>query len=421
MPVRGLRSPFAAVAVAVAVFTSVIAGAPAAVAAERDLVVWVPKGYKPAAVAALPSSIEGHRVRVRVRDMSNLSERLLSGNARTAPDLVFIDASSTGELAAGALLSPIDVPRSTRRTLGAAAVDGFRYGFNNYGVPMQTQNVALVTNADLVPEAPRTFTQLRRAALRLQRAGTVTMPLALGQDPTDAAAQALYPLFSGLGGFIFGTNAGGSPDPTKIGIDNAAFQKNSERIDTWNSLGLVNSSITQAQARDAFIAGQSPFWIAEPSDIPALTQVGFRYRISGVPRIVKGVTPAPLLRTYGFAVTTFARQHGVLDEVTSLVQEVLPGARAQRAFYDASPLVGLPANSNAAANVPNRQLVAFGAAGSEAIAYPNIAQWGPASVAFVGAWRASTRGPEADPPAVPAAESFAAARSAVRQGAAGTR
>lgn len=421
MPVRGFRSPFAAVVAAVTALASLLVVAPAAVAAERDLVVWVPKGYKSAAVAALPASIEGHRVRIRARDMSNLSERLLAGGARSAPDLVFIDASSTGELAAAALLSPIDVPRSTRRTLGAAAVDGFRYGFNTYGVPMQTQNVALVTNADLVPEAPRTFAQLRRAALRLQRDGTVTMPLALGQEPTDAAAEALYPLFSGLGGFVFGPNAGGSLDPTKIGIDNAAFQKNSDRIDTWNSLELINSTISQDQARDAFVSAQAPFWIAEPNDIEALTQVGFRYRITAVPRIVNEHTPAPLLRSYGFAVTTFARQHGVLDEATALVQEVLPGARSQRAFFDASPLVGLPANTNAAANIPNRQLVAFGAAGSQAIAYPNITQWGPAAVAFVGAWRASTRGPDADPPAVSAAESFEAARSAVRQGVAGGR
>lgn len=421
MRVRGFGSPFAAALAAVSLVCSSVVLAPVALAAEPDLVVWVPKGYKPAAVAALPQSIDGHQVRVRVRDLSSLTERLLSGGARTAPDLIFIDASTTGSLASAALLTPVDFPASTRRTLGSAAVDGFRYGFDIYGVPMQTQNVALVTNADLVPEAPRTFTQLRRAALRLQRAGQITMPLALGQDPNGSAAEALYPLFSGLGGFIFGTNAGGSVDPTKVGIDNAAFQKNSERIDMWNEVGLLDAGITQAQAREEFLSGQSPFWIAEPGDIAALAQVGFRYRITSVPRIVKGQTPVPLLRSHGFAVTTFARQHGVLEEARSLVQDVLPGARAQRAFYDASPLVGLPANANTAANIPNRQLVAFGAAGANSVAYPNIAPWGPASAAFVGAWRASTRGVDADPPAVPAAESFAAARAAVRQGAASDR
>jgi arabinogalactan oligomer/maltooligosaccharide transport system substrate-binding protein len=411
------RTPLAAVAAALVLLGSLVVASPAR-AAPRDLVVWVPQGFKSAAVAALPESIDGHRIRVRVRDMSNLSERLLSGSARNTPDLIFIDSATTGPLAAAALLQPIDLPASTRRTLGNAAVDGFRYGFNVYGVPMQTQNVALVTNADLVPEAPRTFTQLRREAMRLKRAGVVEMPLALGQEPGAAAVEALYPLFSGLGGFTFGTNAGGSLDPTKVGIDNAAFQKNSERIDAWNSIGFIDSAVTQEQARVAFVSGQAPFWIAEPNDIDALTQVDFRYRITPVPRIVSGLTPAPLLRSYGFAVTTFARQHDVVEQATALVQAELAGARAQRTFAGASPLVGLPANANAAATVANRQLVAFGAAGADAIAYPNIAQWGPASVALLGAWRASTRGAEADPPAVPAAESFAAARSAVRQGAA---
>lgn len=415
---RGLRTPLAAV-VAAATFLAVLGLAPASLAAERDLVVWVPKGFKAATVAALPEVIDGNRVRVRVRDMSNLSQRLLAGTPRTAPDLVFIDAADTGPLAAAALLSPIDLKGPTRSALNPAAVDGFRYGFDIYGIPMQTQNTAMVTNADLVPEAPNTFTQVRRTALRLQRAGQVSMPFALGQDPTDAAAQALYPLFSGLGGFIFGTNAGGSVDPTKVGIDNAAFQANSDRIDAWNSLGLINSAITAQQARDAFTSGQAPFWIAEPGDIPALTQVGFRYRITAVPRIVRDHTPVPLVRSYGFAVTTFARQHGVLAEANALVQRILPAAKAQRSFYDASPLLGLPANRGVAEAVPNRQLVAFGAAGAGGVAYPNIEQWPRASAAVVGAWRQSTRGVAADPPAVPAAESFAAARTAVRQGAAG--
>ena len=413
--------PILSVATAAAVFLALIIAAPAASANKRDIVVWVPKGFKPAASAALPASVDGHRVRILVRDMSNLQQRLLSGNPGNAPDVVFIDASRTGELASAALISPIELDRGTRRTLTKAAVDGFRFGFNIYGVPMQTQNVAMVTNADLVPQAPNTFRQLRRVALQLQRQDRVSIPLALGQDPQSPAAEALYPLFAGLGGFIFGTNAGGSLDPTKVGIDNAAFRKNSGQIDTWNSTGLVNSTITTKQAREAFLEGRAPFWIAAPTDIEALTKVTFRYRISAVPRIVKGQRTSPLMRSHGFAVTTFARQHNVLAPARALVTQVAPGARAQRAFAGASPLVGLPANRNAAANVSNRQLVAFGAAAGGAVPYPNIAQWGLASTAWVEAWRASTRGANAEPPATPAAQAFATARTVVRQGAAAGR
>jgi arabinogalactan oligomer/maltooligosaccharide transport system substrate-binding protein len=408
--------PILSVATAAVLFLALLIAAPSALANKRDIVVWVPKGFKPAASAALPAAVDGHRVRILVRDMSNLAERLLSGNPQNAPDVLFIDASRTGDLASAALVSPIELDRGTRRTLIKPAVDGFRFGFNIYGVPMQTQNVAMVTNADLVPQAPQTFRQLRRFALQLQRQGRVSMPLALGQDPSSPAAEALYPLFAGLGGFVFGTNAGGSLDPTKVGIDNAAFRKNSGQIDTWNATGLLNSAITTKQAREAFLAGRAPFWIAAPTDISDLTKVTFRYRISAVPRIVKGQRTSPLMRSHGFAVTTFARQHNVLAPARKLVTEVAPGARAQRAFAEASPLVGLPANRNAAANVANRQLVAFGAAAGRAVPYPNISQWGPASIAWLDAWRASTRGVDAEPAAVPAAESFAAARTAVRQG-----
>jgi len=389
-----------------------------AMAAERDVVVWVPKGYKKAALAALPPTIEGHRVRVLVRAMADLDQKLLTSDPAEAPDLVLIDAARTGDLASAALLAPIELKRGTARALSQPGLDGFRYGFNTYGVPMQVTNVALVTNADLVPESPQTFRKLRRTALGLQREGLVTMPLALGQEATGASSEALYPLFAGLGGFVFGTNAGGSVDPTKVGINNSAFRKNADRIDTWNSTGFIDSAITLKQAREAFLAGNAPFWITGPQDIPALTEVGFRYRISAVPRIVKGQQASPLVRANGFAVTTFAQQHDVLEEARSLVEGVAPGAKAQRAFHENAPSIGLPANKNTAANIPNRQLIAFGAAGESGIAYPNIGQWSRAEVALLGAWRQATRGPEATPPAAPARQSFEAARAAVRQGSA---
>lgn len=397
--------------------TTTLAPLPAA-AADRDIVVWVPKGYKNAVRAALPAEVDGHRVKVLVRAMADLDERLLAGDPVDSPDIVLIDAARTGDLASAALLAPIELKRGTTRALSHAGLDGFRYGFNTYGVPMQVTNVALVTNADLVPEAPKTFRKLRRTALILEREGVVSMPLALGQEPSDAASQALYPLFAGLGGFVFGTNAGGSVDPTKVGINNAAFQNNSDRIDTWNSTGLMDSSITTQQAREAFLAGEAPFWITGPQDIPALSEVDFRYRISAVPRIVKGEQTSPLVRATGFAVTTFARQHDVLAEARSLVEAVAPGAAAQRGFYESSPAIGLPANKNTASKIPNRQLIAFGAAGQQGVAHPNIGQWSRAEVALLGAWRQSTRGSEASPPSVPAEQSFGAARAAVRQGSA---
>lgn len=388
--------------------TSMVATAPAQ-AAKRPIVVWVDASMRAATKALFTAGINGRVVRVKARDMSNLAEQLRTVNPAEGPDIVLIDNRQTAELAAGTLIEPLTIPVQTAKALVPAALGGFRYGFGNYGIPMQRQNLALITNADLVPSAPETFAKLGRVALDLKDQGRVSMPLALAQGE-KGNAETTYPLFSGLGGFAFGTNAAGSLDPTKVGIDNKKFRANSGRIDEWNASGLIDSSIGADRARETFVAGQAPFWITGPEDIPTLRSLNFRYRITAVPPILKKITPAPLMTSWGFAVTPFARQHNLLPAATALVTQVAASAEGQAAFAAASGRVGLPANIAAASRVADRVLVAFGAAGSAAVPYPNIPQWGEAAAALGDAWRDSTRGAGA----IPATEAFATAQKRVR-------
>lgn len=389
-----------------------VASVPTAIpaqAAKKPIVVWVDGSMRAATKELFAAGINGREVRVRARDMSTVAEQLRTIDPAKAPDIILIDNSQTAALAAATLIEPLTIPPRTVKDLVPAAVDGFRYGFGNYGMPMQRRSLALVTNAELVPTAPENFATLARTALALKGQGRITMPLALGQGE-KGNAETTYPLFTGLGGFAFGRNAAGSLDPTKVGIDNKQFRENSERIDGWNESGLLDSRITPERAREAFVAGQAPFWIAGPDDIPTLRTVTFRYRITALPSVVKRIAPAPLLRSWGFAVTPFARQHNVLPAATALVTQTAASAEGQARFAAASTRIGLPANTVAAARVADRVLVAFGAAGSAAVAYPNIPQWEQAQVALGEAWRDSTRGEGA----VPAAEAFAAAQKRVR-------
>jgi arabinogalactan oligomer/maltooligosaccharide transport system substrate-binding protein len=388
---------------------AVLGGAHPAQAAKKPVVVWVDSSMRAATKALFAAGINGREVRVRSRDMSTVTEQLRGVDPAEAPDIILIDNAQTAALAAATLIEPLTIPAQTSKALVPAAVDGFRYGFGNYGIPMQRQNLALITNADIVPTPPETFAQLSRTALQLRKAGRISVPFAIAQGE-KGNAETTYPLLSGLGGFAFGTNTAGSLDPTKVGIDSKLFRANSARIDGWNKSGLMDSSLTVERARDSFISGQAPFWIAGPDDIATLRTVTFRYRVTSVPPILKRVTPAPLLRSWGFAVTPFARQHQVLPAATALVTRVAASTEGQAAFAAASGRVGLPANIAAAARVADRVLVAFGAAGAGAVAYPNIPQWTEARAALGEAWRDSTRGQGA----TPAAEAFAAAQKRVR-------
>ena len=338
--------------------------------------------------------------------MSTITLDLQNIDPDKAPDIVLVDGEQVGELAANALITPVEISPETSRSLSSVAINTFKVGESLFGTPIQRQNMALVTNAELIPTAPTTFTKLSKLALKQVAAGKADIPFAVAQG-IDGNAYTTYPLFSGLGGFAFGTTATGSYNPKRIGINNKKFVKNQAQIDAWNASGLINSNLTAEEARVAFTSGRAPFWLTSPEEIVNLKKVTFRYRITQIPTIVKGISAAPFMKSIGFAVTTFAKAHNILPASRDIVTNKITTTKAQTAFYEKSPYVGLPANSAAAAATPDRVLLAFGSAALGATPYPNIPEWGQVSLALGGAWRDSTRGGDS----VKAAKAFAAARA----------
>ncbi len=81
-----------------------------------------------------------------------------------------------------ASIAPIDLGADAD-LYADVAIEAFTYDGALYGVPYAIENIALVRNVDLVPEAPATFEDLEATALALQADGTVDVPLAVQQDP----------------------------------------------------------------------------------------------------------------------------------------------------------------------------------------------------------------------------------------------
>jgi len=403
---KGLSAAAIAVSITAALIGGSLLAAPAQ-GAPRAIVVWVDAQYLDAATALFANGDKKRAIDVKARDMSTITLDLANIDPGKAPDIVLVDGEQIGELAANALITPVEITSDTSRALSTVAINTFRVGDSLFGTPIQRQNLALVTNAELIPTAPTTFRKLSNLALKRVAAGRADIAFAVAQG-IDGNAYSTYPLFSGLGGFAFGTTAAGSYNPTKIGINNKKFVKNQAQIDEWNESGLINSNLTAEEARNAFTSGRAPFWLTSPEEIANLKKVTFRYRITPVPTIVKGVSAAPFMKSIGFAVTTFAKVHKVLPAARDIVTNKITTTKAQTLFYEKSPYIGLPANSAAAAATPDRVLLAFGSAALGARPYPNIPEWGQVSLALAGAWRDSTRGGDS----TPAAKSFAAARVA---------
>jgi len=285
-------------------------------------------------------------------------------------------------------------------------LQGFRYGSGIYGMPTQIENVAMITNSNLIKKQPTTFADVSKQALALKKAGKVTVPFAVPQG-TNGDAYHMYPLFSGLGGYVFGTNPSGSVNPKKVGLDNPTFRKNENLINKWNKTGLINSKVDYGIAKDAFVAGKSPFWITGPWEYDTLKALKFKYRVTAVPAIVAGIKAVPFLGAQGMMVTKYASAHGVQAGANSLVAEYMSTAAAQEKLAAADKRT--PANKQAAAKISDPLLKAFAAAGVGGVPMPNVPQMASVWGSLGGAWVNSTKGKGA----VPAQKSFAQAQAAV--------
>jgi arabinogalactan oligomer/maltooligosaccharide transport system substrate-binding protein len=383
---------------------------PHAVPAPAPITIWVDAARAATVSEFLKDGYQGHPVNVVSKELAAIKAELTTVPADQAPDIIWADNTWTGELAAAAVIIPLTLPPAKQALFSPNVLSGFRYGPNYYGVPVQFETWALVTNAELVPKPPETFAQLSTKALALKAANRVKIGLAVGQG-IQGNAYFTYPLFSGLGGYVFGTDASGSLNPDDVGIYNKVFRKNANIIDTWNSTGLINSEVDVAAAEAAFAAGRAPFWITGPWSASTLKDLDFKFFISPLPRIDPGLAMAPLLGIKGFMATSYAQAHGLADVVPDLIVKKLSGSDFQSSMAAIS--FRAPANKKSTYRdaIGGQLAKAFRTAGRNGVPMPNIPQassvWGPLSKA----WAKSTRGPNA----TPAKKAFSTAKDKIEK------
>lgn len=369
-------------------------GATPAQAAD-GIVIWSDAVHAPVLRELLPNGYEGTPVTVVEKDLANVRADLAGIGAKNAPDILWGDLTWTGELVDTDLLLPLTVKKKVRAQFRPNVLAGSVVAGEQYGLPVQISNLALVTNTTLVPTQPRTFAELSDLALKLvKNKKKVTIPFALAQGE-GTSPWTTYPLFSGLGGYLFGRSSDGSLNVSDVGLSNSVFRGNGKTLDGWNASGLITSSLTAEQARTAFAQGKSPFWLAGPEELQSLLDLKFAYRIGSIPPVTSSLKTSPLLTIQGFMLTKFATKHGVQEQAEALVSSFLARESAQQKLAAASGLY--PANTKAAESVATGggRIRAIGNAGADGVPMPNVPQAGVLWEPYALAWLESTAGQKA--------------------------
>ena len=292
------------------------------------------------------------------------------------------------------LVEPIYLSPAVKKQFPAYTLNAFSYGLavkKLYGVPTQIENIGLVVNTGLV-KVPTTFAQLESEALAFKKKHSGNLAIAV-QQGSGGDAYHMYPFFSGLGGYIFGTNSAGNLDPSNIGVASKSLIANSKLVDKWNKEGLINSAVDSSTAQNAFIKKQAAFWITGPWNSQLLEQSGLKFKVIQMPKIVQ--PSVPFLGVQGFMVTKYATTHGVDALAQDLVSNYMTTPAAQLALAVANGRY--PANTTAGKSVHDPVLAEFGKAGTGGVPMPNIPQMNSVWSDLGGAWVKATKGPGATP------------------------
>jgi maltose-binding protein MalE len=410
---RSRRLPLAA-SLALTALVSVIAvsAGSSATSQAAQVVIWADADRVPAVtqVANAWAASKGVSVQVVQKDFGSIRSQLTTVAAETAPDVIVGAHDWIGELSANGSIMPLTMSAATRKQFPAYALNAFSYGTaikKLYATPVALENIALITNTKLA-KVPTSFADLERQALAVKRKTKAQVGLAV-QQGAGGDAYHMYPFFSGLGGYIFGTNKAGNLDPSDIGVANARFLKNAPLIDKWNKEGLIRSQVAWDTARDLFTKGKVAYYITGPWFVSDIKKAGINYKISAFPAIVPGLEPVPFLGVQGFMVTKFSTAHEVESLAKDLVASYMARPAAQLALAAANGR--FPANLLAGKQVTDPDLKAFGAASAGGVPMPNIPQMASVWGDLGAAWVRSTKGAGA----IPARRSFIGAQKSIAQ------
>src|SRR3954452_23745955 len=404
------RRLWSVLSAAFVVFGALLLAAPAmpASSAGPTITIWTDKDRNEAVtkVANDWAGSRGVTVKIVEKNFGDIRDNLKTVATADAPDVIVGAHDWTGELAANGLVVPLFPKKATLTQFPSYTLSAFSYGTavkKLYGAPVAVENIGLVVNTKLV-KVPKTFAQLESEALAFKKKKAGNLAIAV-QQGTNGDAYHMYPFFSGLGGYIFGTNKAGNLDPSDIGVANRKFLKNAALVDKWNREGLINSKVDSSTAQNAFLKGQAAFWITGPWNSDTLKKSGLKFKIVQLPKIA--YASVPFLGVQGFMVTKYADTHGVASLAQDFVSNYMSQSAAQTALANVAGR--WPANLKSGAGFSDPVLAQFGRASKGGVPMPNIPQMNQVWADLGQAWVRSTKGAGS----VKASSSFVAAQRAI--------
>ncbi|WP_285730875.1 maltose ABC transporter substrate-binding protein [Nocardiopsis sp. ATB16-24] len=346
-------------------------------AAEDTLVIWSDPERADAIQGAAEEFAEANGITVDVQGLAfdDIQGDLLNAHqAGNAPD-VFIGAHDwTGNLVRNGAVQPVELPEDRAAGVEETALEALSFDGRLFGVPYSQENIFLMRNTELVPDAPETFEELVEIGTELKEEGETSevLAMAVGQEGEPFRMNAL---FTSAGGYLFGQDDTGTWDPSDLGVGSDESIAAMEKIAEYGEAGegVLRRSIDTENDAVLFYEEDAPFFIAGPWNIGDANESGVDYGISPIPGFEEGGPASPYIGYHAFFVTEGSSNSALAQEfVTNYVTDpdfIL-------SLYEADPRTPVQTEALESVSADDPNIAAIAEAGADGMPMPSIPEMG---------------------------------------------
>ena len=358
-------------------------GAPAR--GDADLVIWTDALKIDAVKEVADGFAEQQGITVDVQAVSeNLQTNFVTANnAGNGPDVVVGAHDWIGNLVQNGSIEPLQLTPDQLEGYSEKAVEATTYDGKLYGVPYGIEALGLYRNTALVKDEPATMDEAIAAgqqAVKQNKKVKSALNLPVGEL---GDAYHMHPLYTSLGGYLFGTTPSGDEDPNDLGVGSPGSIEAAKRISQLGEKGqgVLRRSISNDNSIALFTEGQAAFLISGPWALGDVQASGIDYAIQPIPGFKGGGPAEPFMGAQSFMVASNAANMAFAQE---FVSTGVNNEDAMMKLYEGAKLP--PSMLSVQEQIKDQDIALFAEAANKAQPMPAIpamaAVWEPLGKAY---------------------------------------
>ncbi len=272
--------------------------------------------------------------------------------AGKGPDIFCWPHDRMGEWAKSGLIVPINPSKRVRDEVEETAWKAFAYQGKTWGYPISVEAIGLIYNKALVKTPPKSFDDVLKIDKELSAGGKK----AILWDYNNTYFT--WPILAAGGGYVFGRDAKGELDPSKVGVNNPGAVTGAQLLADMIKNGQMPKGSGYAEMESAFTKGNVAMMISGPWAWDNLRKANIDFGVAPIPDVA-GKPSKPFVGVLGCMIAApskskdiakeFIENHLMRPEGLKMVNADVPlGTPANKAFF-----TELSSNPNIKATMEN--------------------------------------------------------------------